>query len=76
MPKRINKPSRRRDVYLDDDNWENLLILADTFPGSTSQSSLIRDAIDEFLKQFEERIEKEKRKRKKSKKKESNRRRK
>ena len=67
MPQRINKPSRRRDVYLDDDNWENLLILADISPGSASQSSLIRDAINEFLKKFEEGIKKEKRKRKKAK---------
>ena len=65
MPKRINKPSRRRDVYLDDDNWEKLLILAEISRGSPSQSSLIREAIDEYLQPHEAEIAKEKKRRKK-----------
>lgn len=59
--------SNRRDVYLDEKNWEKLGILSDLSPGKPSHSALIRDAIDYYLKQYEEKIKVELRNRAKDK---------
>lgn len=59
MPKRNKKESRRRDVYLDNENWEKLDVLSSTLPGTPSISGLIREAIHLYLKKYESQINSE-----------------
>ncbi len=63
MPKKDKKKSQRRDVYLDNTNWEKLEILSSISPGSPSISGLIRDAIKSYLQNYETQIESEMKKR-------------